>query len=154
MLRLVFLFLGVLHTLFHYLLGNVYCCWKNQGNDIPPFAPDWLLLQSARKVFIILLSCVFLSVFPYQFCLYPVVCRSPHLWLMRANWVFVLFSCFVCADHMLITSVTSVMYILHFVAFLSWFSSISFLNRADSVFLLPTYLFIKVLCPLVKIFLF
>lgn len=43
---------------------------------MPPFIHDWLCLQGAHRLSIILPSCVLVSVLPYLFCLYLIMCYS------------------------------------------------------------------------------
>lgn len=93
-------------------------------------------------------SCVFGSVLPYRFACTLWCAGADCHWLRRADGVFVLSSSFVCSDYTLTTSVTSVMYILRLVAFLSWLSSISFLNSTDSVFICCVLISSLKLCTL------
>lgn len=53
---------------------------------MPPFVHDWLCLQGAYRLSIILPSCVLLSVLPYLFCLYLIIHYS-QLTLVRESQV-------------------------------------------------------------------
>lgn len=96
----------------------------------------WLLLQSVHDIFNNFTQlCLYVSPSIYITFTCTLYCAgASSLRLLPARWMFVLFFCLGCYKDTL-TPVNSVMYILHLVAFLSSFSSISFLNSADSVFI-------------------
>lgn len=129
----------MLQTLFHHLFGHVCSCFeRSKATEIPLFVHDYLFLQDVHKVFNVF-SKLCLSVNPSKSILL-VTCNlleQAH----TGSWepiesLFLSLSCCVLKPGTLpYLSLNSVIFVLHLIAFLSWFSSISFLNSTGWVLL-------------------